>query len=239
MIEFEDVTITAGPFTLAHISFGIQTGEYAMLMGKTGCGKTTLMESICGLRAVSSGVIRLMGTEVTHHKASQRGIGFVPQDGALFSTMTVRDHLAFALKIRKWPPRAVTERVESLAEQLGISPLLDRKPQGLSGGEAQRVALGRALSAHPSILCLDEPLSALDDHTREEMCKLLESIHEEYRVTILHITHRLDEARRLADRILFLSDGCIRDNSSSEMENDRGTLLNGNALQEGAAEFYS
>jgi molybdate/tungstate transport system ATP-binding protein len=179
-------------------------------MGKTGSGKTTVLEAICGLRPVSAGRIFLLEQDVTGWRPADRGIGYVPQDRALFATMTVRDHLAFALNIRKWAPAATAQRVRELGDLLGLTALLDRRPEGLSGGEAQRVALGRALSCQPGILCLDEPLSALDDETREEMCALLEKVQEHTRVTILHVTHHREEAERLADCLFRLQDGRIR-----------------------------
>ena len=180
-----------------------------MLMGGTGQGKTTILEAICGLKQVLGGGVHLMGRDVTRLKPAERGIGYVPQDRALFQTMTVREHLAFALEVRRWNRADIGERVRELAELLGLQPLLDRKPPGLSGGEAQRVALGRALAFRPGVLCLDEPLSALDDDTREEMCALLESVRERTGVTTLHVTHHGGEAGRLADEVLVLKDGRI------------------------------
>jgi len=187
----------------------IPTGHYGVLMGKTGSGKTTLLEAICGLRAVTGGRIFLMGSEVTNLKPAGRGIGYVPQDRALFQTMTVREHLAFALTIRRWERAEIDRRVDELAELLGLQHLLVRKPQGLSGGEAQRVALGRALAFRPGILCLDEPLSALDDETRQEMYELLQKVQAHTGVTTLHVTHHRGEASRLADSILLLKNGRI------------------------------
>src|SRR5205814_1800075 len=128
-----------------------------------------------------------------------------------FPAMSVRDHLAFALTIRRWPPEAVATRVEELAELLGLTRLLPRTPAGLSGGEAQRVALGRALASHPQVLCLDEPLSALDDETRSGMCDVLLDIRQRTGVTILHVTHSLQEAQRLADHVFVLQDGQVRE----------------------------
>ncbi|MDA1275976.1 MAG: ATP-binding cassette domain-containing protein [Verrucomicrobia bacterium] len=207
MIAVRNLSVRAGQFALNEISFEIPAGEYGFLMGKTGCGKTTVLEAICGLRSVVSGTIELMGRDVTRAKPAMRDIGFVPQDSALFSNMTVREHLSFALVIRKWDAPSIKARVNELAEWLGLDRLLDRKPAGLSGGEAQRVALGRALSYSPGILCMDEPLSALDEETRAEMCGVLESVRSHTGVTILHVSHSLEEAKRLADRILVLKDG--------------------------------
>src|SRR5437870_8445335 len=168
MITLNNVTIQAGAFALAGVSFHVPAGGYAALMGKTGSGKTTILEAICGLRTVHGGRITLAEQEVTGWPPARRGLGYVPQDRALFNTMSVAEHLAFALTIRKWDRSVVEARVRELAELLGISPLLERKPRGLSGGEAQRVALGRALAFHPPVLLLDEPLAALDSETRED-----------------------------------------------------------------------
>ena len=209
MIAVDNLTERVGGFTLEDVGFDVPTGQYAVLMGRTGAGKTTLLEALCGLKAVAGGTIRLNGRDVTRLKPAERGIGYVPQDRALFQTMTVREHLAFALTIRKAGRPLVQQSVAELARLLGLERLLDRRPPGLSGGEAQRVALGRALSARPGVLCLDEPLSALDDETRQEMYDLLEHVQQRTRVTILHVTHNLAEAEQLADRIFLLRNGKV------------------------------
>lgn len=209
MIQFESVCVRAGAFELADISFEVPAGAYAVLMGRTGSGKTTLLEALCGLRRAQSGVIRLMGRDATREGPAARGIGYVPQDRALFQTLTVRENLGFALEVRRWPKARIQSRVAELSGLLGLERLLDRKPQGLSGGEAQRVALGRGLAFHPGILCLDEPLSALDDETREEMYAVLKTVREHTAVTTLHVTHHTGEASRLADRILRIQDGRV------------------------------
>ena len=209
MIECRNFNIKLGQFELEDISFRVPHGKYYCLMGKTGSGKTTLLESICGLRLIQGGEFFVDSVNITKLKPSQRQIGLVPQDGALFSTMTVKDHLAFALKIRKYPRKNIAHRVNELAELLGIAHLLDRKPHGLSGGEKQRVALGRALSFHPKALCLDEPVSALDDHTKEEMYHLIDLVCKNSRVTVLHISHSFAEVSRLADCVIYLEDGEI------------------------------
>ena len=210
MVEIEKLTVRAGEFQISDISFHIPSGQYGVLMGKTGCGKTTILEAICGLKNVVSGTIRLLGRDVTQTAAAERGIGFVPQDGTLFSTKTVRKHLAFGPKIQKWSNESIDSRVEELARELGIAHLLDRKPHGLSGGERQRVALGRALAVRPRILCLDEPLSALDEDTHAEMTGLIKRLTEEHGITSLHITHSRREAKIVADQIFVIQDGTIR-----------------------------
>jgi len=207
MIEVSELTVRAGGFAMSDISFSIGAGEYGVLMGRTGCGKTTILEAICGLKKVTAGSIHLMGRDVTNLPTGARGIGFVPQDGCLFSTMSVRNHLALGPKIQSWAGEAVDERVDELAGELGLGNLLDRKPHGLSGGEIQRVALGRALSVRPNILCLDEPLSALDDETHAEMTELLKKLTSAHGITTLHITHSRVEAEAVADKIIRINAG--------------------------------
>ena len=209
MIAVKALSVRAASFALNGISFEIPGGAYGVLMGKTGSGKTTLLEALCGLRPALGGKIEVMGRDVTHLKPAQRGIGYVPQDRALFTTMTIREHLAFALVLRKWNDADIARRVGELAELLGIAHLLRRKPLGLSGGEAQRVALGRALSCRPGVLILDEPLSALDDETRQEMYALLKIVREQSHVTALHVTHSRAEAQWLGDTLLKLEGGAV------------------------------
>lgn len=210
VISVQNLAVRAGTFRLDNVSLDVPSGGYAVLMGRTGTGKTTLLEALCGLKSVTAGKVVLMGRDVTHLKPAERGIGFVPQEGALFPTMTVRRQLGFSLVIRKRTRREIKKRVDELASLLGLSSLLDRRPEGLSGGERQRIALGRALAAHPGVLCLDEPLSALDDDTREEMYSLLRSVREQSGVTTLHITHNRAEAALLADTMFQIENGRIR-----------------------------
>ena len=211
MIQLIDVSVRAGDFSLSGISFQIDSGQYAVLMGQTGRGKTTLLESICGLRKIASGQILVHGSDVTRASPADRQIGYVPQDLALFPTLNVRRHLEFALRLRKKTAREMAERVDELADVLGIEHLMNRSIQGLSGGESQRVALERALSFRPPVLLLDEPLSALDEATRVEMHELLTKIKKQSHVTTLHVTHSLEDARALADRRLTLVDGQVKD----------------------------
>lgn len=204
MIRLEEITIKAGSFSLINFSLEIQPREYVVLMGKTGCGKTSILETICGLRHPASGRVWIAGTDVTKFPPGDRQIGYVPQDLALFPTMNVAEHLRFALRIRGVPRKRMIERSDQTAELLGITHLLERGVGGLSGGEAQRVALGRALAFEPAVLLLDEPLSALDEQTREEMLSLLLSIKAATHVTTLHVTHHSGEATTLADRCVWM-----------------------------------
>ena len=158
-------------------------------------------------QAFDSGNIRVHGTDVTDWSPADREIGYVPQDLALFPTLSVAEHLQFALRLRKHAASQIARRTSELAEVLGITHLLHRGIEGLSGGESQRVALGRALSFDPPVLLLDEPLSALDQSTRHEMQSLLVKVKETTGVTTLHVTHNIEEATALADRRFQLADG--------------------------------
>jgi len=211
MVRLTDVSIRVGAFAVSGITLEVATGQYGVLMGQTGSGKTTLLEAICGLRRLQSGRITLAGRDVTALKVAQRGVGYVPQDRALFPTMSVREHLAFALTVRKWSRSAIQDRVAELAQMLAVAPLLDRGVVSLSGGEAQRVALGRALAHRPRVLLLDEPLSALDEETRTQMTDLLRTIQHDTGVTVLHVTHSAREAERLAQQLFILENGRLRE----------------------------
>ncbi len=209
MIEVRDLSVRQGKFRLDGVSLTVPAGRYGVLMGKTGSGKTTILEAVAGLRPVAGGRILLGGHDVTALPPAARGVGYVPQDAALFPTMTVRQHLAFALVIRRHGRAETERRVAELAGWLGVAHLLDRRPEGLSGGEAQRVALGRALSFRPGVLLLDEPLSSLDEDTRDQLVELLSALREGGDVTVLHITHSRREAEQLGDVRLRLEGGRV------------------------------
>ena len=209
MIRMENISWKAAGFHLKDISFSVLSGRYAVLMGKTGCGKTSLLEVICGLRAPLTGKVWLGDRDVTATAPGARGLGYVPQDGALFPTMKVRAQLGFALRIRGESEVLIAPVVQTLARELNIEHLLDRKPQGLSGGERQRVALGRALAARPSVLLLDEPLAAVDEDTQGELIELLRRIQRDYAITVLHVTHSRHEAKALGQVRLRLEKGVV------------------------------
>jgi ABC-type sugar transport system ATPase subunit len=218
MISVEGLTIRQGQLALSQVTLHIPEGSYAVLMGPSGCGKTTVIEAICGLRPIKAGKIIVGGVDVTQAPPGGRGIGYVPQDGALFATMSVRRHLSFALRIRGWKQNKIQERVEELARQLKIEALLDRLPHGLSGGEIQRVAIGRALSFSPKVLVLDEPLSSMDEDARDAFVALLLEIHRANRITVLHITHHRREARQLGTIHFHFQNNSIVAAASSDLE---------------------
>jgi len=222
MIQLDNLSIRSGPFTLSGVNLLVPAGKYAVLMGGTGQGKTTILEAICGLRTVISGRVLLGGLDMTRLKPADRGVGYLPQDLGLFPAMTVRGHLEFALRVRRTPREVIDERVAELAEMLGIGPLLSRHIHHLSGGEAQRVALGRALAFRPSVLLFDEPLNALDEATRDRLCELLRKIQQQTGVTSLHVTHSRSEARQLADQLIILKGGRVSDQPLSVLDADAG-----------------
>jgi molybdate/tungstate transport system ATP-binding protein len=208
MIQLEQLTWKiAGRTILDNVTVTIPANTYAVLMGSTGCGKTTLLEILCGLRRPTSGRVLLDGVDVTALEPRERGIGYVPQDLALFPGLKVREQIGFAPKLRGVPPAELDQRVTRLAEQFGITPLLDRLPDMLSGGEKQRVALARALAAQPRLLLLDEPLSALDENMRAEAVSLLQRVQQEHALTVLHVTHSSSEAAALGTLHLRLVAG--------------------------------
>lgn len=208
MIQLENIAWQApGGFSLKNISLVIPTGTYAVLMGSTGCGKTSLLEILCGLRPPTTGRILLNEQDVTHLEPRHRRIGYLPQDLALFPGKNVREQIGFAPFLQAEPEAAAL--VTSLAAELGIHHLLDRLPDHLSGGEKQRVALARALAARPSVLLLDEPLSALDEATHAEAAELLKNLHVRHGLTVLHVTHSRREAELLGQMRLRLEKGQI------------------------------
>ena len=209
MIRLENITWHAPAFRLEGISFSVPAETYAVLMGKTGTGKTTLLEIICGLREPESGRVQLCGRDATRDAPGARGLGYVPQDGALFPTMTVRGQIGFGLRMTKRPADEIAKTVGRLAEEISIAHLLDRKPPGLSGGEKQRVALARALALQPKVLLLDEPLASVDEDTQDELIALLKRMQREHRITVLHVTHSRREAEALAHIRLELEGGRV------------------------------
>jgi len=221
VISIRGLTVRAGDFLLKDVDLDVPTGDYAALMGKTGSGKTTLLEAVTGLKPILAGSIVIDGLDVTRLRPAERNIGYVPQDGALFAGMSVRDHLAFSLVIRRRKKVDVDSRVTQLAKMLEITHLLGRTTAGLSGGERQRVALGRALAFRPRTLCLDEPLSALDDTTRSQMYQLLDHVRHQTGVTTLHVTHSLKEARHLADVVFRIEHGGVSLIESNGAEGQR------------------
>jgi len=206
MLHVEHLTKNLGDFAIQDVSFDVADGEYFVLLGASGVGKTVLVETLAGLIAPDAGQVRWDGADITHERIQKRRMGLVYQDQALFPHMTVFHNIAYGLRA---PSRtAHRERVRSLAAGVGAGELLDRYPPTLSGGEAQRVALARALATEPRCLLLDEPISSLDMRARSEVRALLRGLHRKGH-TIMHVTHDYEEAMALASRVGIMEHGTI------------------------------
>jgi len=206
-------------------SFTIQNGEFFVMLGPSGCGKTTTLRMIAGLELPTSGEIRLDQEEVTFLPASQRDIAFVFQLFALYPHMNVRKNLAFPLKCIGIPSSEIKQRVEEAARLLRIDHLLNRSVSGLSGGDRQRVALGRAIIRRPKAFLMDEPLGALDAEFRNLMCQELKGLHDRIEATTVYVTHDQLEAMAMADRIAVMNHGVIEQlGTPSEIYNKPATM---------------
>ncbi len=209
MLRLDDISLQIGGFSLQSINLHIRQGEYRVILGPTGAGKTVLLETIAGLKRPQQGTIFLAGENITATAPEKRHFGMVYQDYALFPHLSVFHNIAFSLQIRGTDKKIIRQKVDRMAEFFRISHLLKRLPQDLSGGECQRVALARALVLEPALLLLDEPLSALDRLTRNRLQEELQRIRRQLGITVFHITHDLDEAFFLADRMAVMHNGGI------------------------------
>ena len=207
MIRVENLNFSVGEFLLRDASLEVADGEYFVLLGPPGSGKSIFLECLCGLNRVESGRVFIDRRDVTHLEPRRRNIGYVPQDYALFPHLSVEQNIASGLRARRRPADQVRQRTAELAEMLGIGHLLSRRIAGLSGGERQRVALARALVIDPSVLLLDEPVSALDESTREKVCAELRQLQQKMGITTIHVSHNLEEAFSVADRGAVLRSG--------------------------------
>jgi sulfate/thiosulfate transport system ATP-binding protein len=210
MITVESVTKRFGDFTaLDDVSIEAPDGKLTALLGPSGSGKSTLLRVIAGLEVPDSGTIVVSGNDATHLPPQKRGIGFVFQHYAAFKHMTLRDNVAFGLKIRKKPKEQINAKFDELLHLVGLEGYHDRYPSQLSGGQRQRMALARALAVEPSVLLLDEPFGALDANVRADLRAWLRRLHEQVQVTTVLVTHDQEEAMELADRIVLLRDGKV------------------------------
>jgi ABC-type sugar transport system ATPase subunit len=207
MIAVRDLSFEIGRFALRDVSLDIATGEYFVLLGPTGSGKTLFTECLCGLLRPARGRIEIDGREVTRLAPRLRSIGYVPQHQGLFPHLNVRRNIEFALRVQQVPREERDGRVKPVVDLLGIGQLLERWPGHLSGGERQKVALARALVARPRLLILDEPVSAVDEPSRDALCMELHRIQHELQITTLHISHNIEEAFSVGDRAGLLQDG--------------------------------
>jgi multiple sugar transport system ATP-binding protein len=192
------------------VDMTISEGEFMVLVGPSGCGKTTLLRSIGGLESISSGRILIDGKDVTKAQPSQRDLAMVFQNYALYPHMTVRQNLGYALRVRKLPKKEINRRVEEAAKLLGLDGLLDRRPGALSGGQMQRVAMGRAIVREPKAFLMDEPLSNLDAKLRVTMRTSLQQLHRRIKTTTVYVTHDQVEAMTLGDRVAVMRLGKVQ-----------------------------
>jgi ABC-type sugar transport system ATPase subunit len=209
MIEIEGLSVDLDTFSLRDITFNVQDGEYLVLLGPTGAGKTVLLEAIAGLKPLASGRININGRDVTSFNLEKRNIGFAYQDYVLYPHLSVRDNISFGLMWRRKTKREIEQAIDQVVELLGIKYLLEKRPLALSGGESQKISLARAVAIRPDLLLLDEPLSALDPETKEEYGRELKELHKRLRLTTIHVTHDFEEALALGDRIAVMKEGQI------------------------------
>ena len=209
-IAVRRVTKRFGSFVaLDNVSLAIPSGSLTALLGPSGSGKSTLLRVIAGLEHPDDGDVLILGEEATGLPPQKRGVGFVFQHYAAFKHMTVRDNVAFGLKIRKRPKREIRRRVDDLLELVQLEGLAERYPEQLSGGQRQRMALARALAVEPRVLLLDEPFGALDARVRKELRTWLRRLHDDVHVTTVLVTHDQEEAMEVADRIALMNEGRI------------------------------
>lgn len=201
MLEVTNLEYSIGKFNLGPLSIKLGKGEYLAIFGPSGSGKSLFLELIAGIRYPGNGSIKLQGEEIAGKPPRKRGVSLLFQDYALFPHLSVRENIAFPLKLKKISKEGAVNKINEICSYLSIGHLLDRKIEGLSGGEQQRVALARAIANEPKLLLLDEPLSALDPELREEALELLKLVKSSG-ITTIHVTHNREEIKDLATCIL-------------------------------------
>jgi sulfate transport system ATP-binding protein len=199
-----------GTPVLSDVSVDVRTGSLAALLGPSGGGKSTLLRVIAGLEQPDSGTVRISGVDATRLSPQRRNVGFVFQHYAAFKHLTVFRNVAFGLEIRKRPKAEIDRRVRELLELVHLEQFAERFPAQLSGGQRQRMALARALAVEPEVLLLDEPFGALDAQVRKELRTWLRRLHDEVHVTTVFVTHDQEEAIEVADDIVVLADGRVK-----------------------------
>lgn len=215
MLEVKSLSVQAGSFLLGEVSLFLEAGECHVILGPTGSGKTLLLESVIGFRKSLSGCVVQDGRDITSLPVERRGISYVPQDLAIFPHLTVMENILYGLRVKRIREPKSFERVNELIHAVGIEHLVERYPANLSGGERQRVALVRAIACAPRLLFLDEPFSALNESLRKDLWFMLKELQAKFRLTILMITHNMEEAFFLGDAISIIIDGKLRQSGRS------------------------
>ena len=216
MIRLEGVSCEWPGFAIRDITLEVRNGEYLTIVGPTGAGKTLLLELILGVHSPDKGRIFLDGVDVTHTPPEKRGIGMVYQDYLLFPHLDAARNMAFGLRYQQIPASENESRIQQMARLLGTEHLLHRYPATLSGGEKQRVALGRALVTGPRLLLLDEPLSALDWRNARRLRTEIQNLHRIQKLTIIHVSHDLAEVRAFGGQIALIDEGTLKALGSAE-----------------------
>ena len=207
MLKVRNLGLRVGSFELRDVCLNVQPREYFVLMGATGSGKSLLVKSICGLIRAGAGRITIGERDVTGLPPRSRGVGYVPQDSCLMPHLNVLRNVTFALEVAGLSKKHAAGEIGPIVESLGIGGLLNRSTVNLSGGERQKVALARALASKPKLLLLDEPVSALDEPTRREICSVLGRVQREFGVATIHVCHSRQEAHAVHDRVGIMSEG--------------------------------
>ena len=207
-VSFRDVRKSYGATEIIHgVTTDVADGEFVVIVGPSGCGKSTLLRMVAGLERITSGEITIGARVVNELEPKDRDIAMVFQNYALYPHMSVRENMAYGLKIRRMANAEIEARVKRAAEILELGPLLDRKPRELSGGQRQRVAMGRAIVREPAVFLFDEPLSNLDAKLRVQMRVELQALHRRLGTTSLYVTHDQVEAMTLAHRMIVMNAG--------------------------------
>jgi len=210
-IRAEKLVKRYGAFEAVHgIDFDIADGEFVAILGPSGCGKSSTMRMIAGLESVTEGAIYFDGVRTNDVRARDRNVAMSFESYALYPTISIYENIAFPLRAAGIEGREIDRRVRDIAEKMELTPLLAQRPKGLSSGQAQRVGLARALVRKPACFLLDEPISHLDTRQRYRMRRFIKSLHQEFRYTMIYVTHDQEEALALADRVMVMSDGAIQ-----------------------------
>jgi ABC-type sugar transport system ATPase subunit len=209
MLEVKELAAKRGDFFLNNVSLTVQDGEYFVLLGPTGAGKTVLLESITGISGIRGGEVWIDGKNVTSLTVQERKIGFAYQKYTLYRHLPVRDNISFGLISRFKTQKEIDEAVDRVIELLNLQNLLDKRPWALSGGESQKICLARAIAIRPDLLLLDEPLGSVDAESREVTERELKDTHHRLGLTTIHVTHDFEEAIALGDRIAVMIGGSI------------------------------
>jgi molybdate transport system ATP-binding protein len=216
-LEIKNLTVKVGSFFLKNLNLSVEKGSYTVILGPSGSGKSTLLETLIGFHRVEEGNIYLNGRDITQLPPEKRSIAIVYQDYLLFPHMNVFENIAYGLKKKyKNDHQKVKKEVFQIAEALKIDHLLEKNVNLLSGGEKQRVAIARAVVVRPLLLLLDEPFSALDVKTKENLRNLIKDIAKKYQLTVLHVSHDLEDAQNLAQKVVFLKKGQILEQGTFE-----------------------